>query len=376
MRMASVHKLADGKHQVRWRDAAGTQRKKTVKGNKVDANRYAASVVGAMSDGSYVDPQRARIKVGALASKWIERLSHVKPKTLQDYRSLLRNQVLPRWGSVSLDRITHADVAEWVAGMRAGDLSASRTRQAYHLLTGMLDDAVKDRRLPRNPAAGVTLPRLPTVERRYLNHDDVTSLAEACGSYRALVLTLAYCGLRWGEATALRVRHVDLTRRRLTVVEAVTDVGGVMMFGSPKTHQQRVVPVPRFLVDELRDQVADKGRDDLVFTSPRGKVLRLPNFRRQVWDRACACTGLTGVTPHTLRHTSASMAIASGASIKAVQAMLGHGSATLTLDRYGHLFGEELDGVADRLDAARQDHAPLVRRSISDATPSDHGAAS
>jgi len=66
------------------------------------------------------------------------------------------------------------------------------------------------------------------------------------------------------------------------------------------------------------------------------------------------------VTPHALRHTAASLAIAAGANVKVVRTMLRHKSATMTLDLYGHLFGDQLDQVADAMDAARssvQDHA-------------------
>jgi integrase len=99
--------------------------------------------------------------------------------------------------------------------------------------------------------------------------------------------------------------------------------------------------------------MAGKAADDLVFTSPAGVVLRVQNFRRRSFDRAACSVGLDGLVPHELRHTATSIAIASGASVKAVQKMLGHASAALTLDRYGHLFGDELDAVAERLDAAR-----------------------
>lgn len=111
------------------------------------------------------------------------------------------------------------------------------------------------------------------------------------------------------------------------------------------------MPIPRFLRADLVTATAGKGRGDLVFPSPTGSALRVQNFRRDVFDRAAQEAGVPGLTPHELRHTAASLAIAAGASIKGVQSMLGHASATLTLDRYGHLFEGELDAVADRLDA-------------------------
>ena len=164
---------------------------------------------------------------------------------------------------------------------------------------------------------------------------------------------LAYSGLRWGEAGALRARRVDVMRGRLEVVEAVTEVNGEAVFGTPKTHQERSVPLPPFVRDELMPHLAGVGADELVFTAPRGGVLRVGNFRRNCFDRAATSVGLEGLVVHELRHTAASLAIAAGASVLGVQRMLGHASATLTLDRYSHLFGDELGGVAQRLDAAR-----------------------
>jgi integrase len=235
---------------------------------------------------------------------------NLNPKTLAGYESLLRARILPRWGDVPLSKVSHAKVVAWVAQMRAGGLSASRTRQAYHLLSAMLDDAVSDGRLARNPAAKVDLPRLPTTERRYLTHGQVAELADGCGPYRTLVLTLAYLGLRWGEATASRVRRVDLLRGRVEIVEAVVDVNGAMNFGTPKSHESRFVSIPRFLRDDLALQVAGKAPDDLVFTSPGGLVLRVQNWRRRCFDQAAAEVGLDGLVPHELRHTAAGRRVA------------------------------------------------------------------
>ena len=128
-----------------------------------------------------------------------------------------------------------------------------------------------------------------------------------------------------------------------------------MLFGSPKSHARRWVPIPRFLREDLSRQLVGRGPDDLVFPSTAGTPLRVQSFRRWRFDRAAAAARLEGLVPHELRHTAASLAIASGASIKGVQSMLGHASDAMTLDRYGHLFGDELGVVADRMDAARAD---------------------
>ena len=322
---------------------------------KIDAQRWLDGQTVALVRDNYVHPQAGRVTVGEWAESWLAGRSHLKPKTLASYQSLLSTRVLPTWERVPLSKVGHSHVVAWVAGMRSEGLSASRTRQAYHVLTSMLEAAVRDGRVARNAAAGVDLPRLPTTDRRYLTHAQLDDLAERCGPHRLLVLVLGYTGLRWGEAAALRGRRMDLFRGRIEVAESVTDVNGRMIFGSPKSHARRWVPIPRFLRDDLAVQLADRGPDDLVFPSAAQTPLRVQSFRRRHFDRAAVAAGLDGLVPHELRHTAASLAIASGASIKGVQSMLGHASAAMTLDRYGHLFGDELDAVADRMDAARAD---------------------
>ena len=158
--------------------------------------------------------------------------------------------------------------------------------------------------------------------------------------------------LRWGELAALTARRIDLARRRIEVVDAITEVHGRVVVGTTKTHQRRSVPIPRFLADELADHLAGKAPGNLVFTAPEGGVLRNTNFRPRFFDPATEKVGLLGLTPHELRHTAASLALAAGANVKAVQLMLGHASAAMTLDTYAGLFAYDLDAVADRLDRA------------------------
>ena len=112
------------------------------------------------------------------------------------------------------------------------------------------------------------------------------------------------------------------------------------------------MPLPRSLVDALAEHVAGKGPEDLVFTTTRGDVMRNHNFRSRVFASAAAFIGMPGLTPHDLGHTAASLAVQAGANVKAVQRMLGHASAAMTLDVNAGLFNDDLDAVADRLDAA------------------------
>jgi integrase len=226
--------------------------------------------------------------------------------------SLWKTRIKPTWQRVPLDAVRNADVAAWVAKMSTAGLSASQVRQAFHLFSAMLDDAVKDRRLALNPAAGVKLPRMPKPEKKYLTHQQLADLADACGAYRTLVLVLGYCGIRFGEAAALRVGRVDVLRGRLEVAEAMTEVNGRAVFGLPKTHERRSVPVPVFLRNDLALACADKGPDDFLFPSATGRVLRVTKFRKAGFDSAVKAAGLSDFTPKHLRDAAASFAIASG----------------------------------------------------------------
>lgn len=351
--MASVEKRVRG-GRVRWyaryRDPDGRQRTRTF-ARRVEADRFLTGVESSKLVGSYVDPARARLTVGEWANRWLDGLAHVKPSTRERYAGILREHVLPRWGAVRLADVGHAEVQTWVTQLAATREPAT-VRKVHRVLSLILALAVKDGRLVRNVAAGISLPRVVNGDRRYLSHEQAHALADACGLYRLVVLFLAYTGVRFGELAALRVGRVDFLRRRAVIAESVTLVRGVQTWGTPKGHERREVPIPRFLVDELAGHVAGKGRDDLVFTGPRGGALRAQGFQRASLTAAARAIGVPGFHPHELRHTAASLAIASGADVKVVQQMLGHKSATMTIDLYGHLFGDRLDEVADRMDAA------------------------
>jgi integrase len=351
--MASIARRPDGTYRPRYRDAQGKEHARHFK-RKVDAQRWLDEVTAAVQTGTYVDPKRARTTVGELADVWLAGKINLKPTSRARYADVLKTHVLPRWGNVALIRVTHGDVQAWLSGLSDRGLAGASVRKAQGVLSGILGLAVRDRRLAVNPALGVALPPMQEKRRRYLTAEQLEALAEAAGPGRVAVLVLGYCGLRWSELAALRVRHFDLLRRRVLIEEAVTEIDGSrLVWGTPKSHGRRSVPLPRFLVDELARTVVTRPAEELAFPSPQGAVLRNRNARSSWFDAAARAIGEPGLTPHELRHTAASLAIKAGANVKAVQRMLGHASAAMTLDRYADLFDDDLDDVADRLDTLR-----------------------
>ena len=333
-----------------YRGPDGREHSKSFR-RKVDAERWLRDELQKQDRGLWVDPSAGAVGFGEYAEVWFRGLM-LKPKTVAGYRSLLDSRILPTLRNVELRRITPDLLRSWIADMAEDGLSASRMAQAKRVVSAVLSQAVTDGLIGRNPAAAVKVPRTVEREPRYLTAEQVTDLAETCERRMAgasvLVKVLAYSGLRWGEAVALRGDQVDVLPRRVHVRESATLVNGELVWGPPKSHRARTVVIPRFLAHELAPLVSG---DQLVFTSPNGRPLRSPNFLRRVWQPAVAEHGLGGLVPHDLRHTAASLAISAGASVKAVQQMLGHSSAQLTLDRYSHLYDDDLEALADSMQA-------------------------
>src|ERR1700687_4899508 len=240
--------------------------------------------------------------------------------------------------------------------MAAEKIGTPPIKNAFGLLRQVLGAAVEDQRIPRNPCEGVRLPKRKHADRGYLSHGQVAALAASVERQPEVVTFLAYTGLRWGEMAALWVEDFDMLRRRVNVSRSVTESGG-LVWSTPKTWERRSVPFPASIASELAALMVGRGRDDLVFTDMRGGVLRNSNWRARVFEpavRKCQKSdeSFPSITPHDLRHTAASLAVSAGANVKAVQRMLGHAKASMTLDVYADLFDDDLDGVADSLDAA------------------------
>jgi integrase len=299
------------------------------------------------------------VTLEAWSNEWLGFSVHLKPKTRVGYESLLRTRILPAFGTLSLESIDGLAIRRWVARMHAEGLSASRTQQSYRLLSQMLSSAIDCGLLDRNPSHGVKLPRSVRSEMTCLTAAEVERLTTAIASaYRPLIHILAYGGLRWGEATALRRNRCDLDAHRLIVAESLADVNGRVVFGETKTHRVRKTRLPDFLVEELRVHLETVGAEPvaLLFTAPRGGPLRIANFRRRVWWPALEVADLPHSTRiHDLRHTCASLLIRQGVHPKAIQSHLGHASIQITMDRYGHLLPDQFDDLASRLDMVHAD---------------------
>jgi hypothetical protein len=307
-----------GKRYRTWyRDAAGKQIAKQFE-RKWDAQHWLDSITAAVQTRTYVDPNLGKVTVALWAERWISaQAAHLKPTTLSRTKDILRTHVLPRWGSVPLIDVTHMDVQSWVATLSL-DRQPATVRKVFGVLSRLMSVALKDCRLARNPCAGVDLPRALPARRPYLNHAEVAALAAtaraapsggragegeraAFAQYELVVYVLAYCGLRWGELAALKVSSVDLLRRRLEVAESVVEVDGRLVWGVPKTHERRSVPMPEFVAAMLSNHIvgAAPSTEPPTRSATRASCRRISGTPPPAWQsrpgpmsRPCsACSG-------------------------------------------------------------------------------------
>lgn len=353
-----------GRWRLRWYGPDGKPKAQTF-AKLPQAEAEKRGLEDRLDKGTYRDPQKGKTLVRVVAEEWFEQLRKPAQRTKDDYREVLDLYVIPKWGDHRVGPIQWQDVSTWLSslcerpGKRAGTkLSASRVGKIHVVFGMVMKHAAKSGRIPSAAATlDHELPRLPEDDEHvYLTHGQLAALADAAGKYRALVLTLGYCGLRWGEATAIEAARLNLETRRIRVVQAWSRPRGGPTLGPVKNHEKRSVPLLASVAEELRPLVDARGPGDLVFVGPSGGRLPYTTFRQTVFDPAVKAAGLDGldITPHKLRHTAASLAIAAGADVKVVQLMLGHKSATMTLDVYGHLWPDRLDEVADALDRGRK----------------------
>lgn len=356
MATISKYQTASGAtlYRVRYRTPGRAQTDKRGFRTKREAEAWANQLEVDKRRGAYVAPAAGRVKLGEYAQKWLDSKHKLKPSTRARYQVVL-DTALARHADVALGNISRQVIREWVADL-SQDLAPASVHKTVGVLRQVLAMAVTDNRLVMNPVDGVELPSVTLVEQRFLTLKQLHQLAAAAGQCGPLVYLLGTCGLRFGEVAELRWRDLDLKNLRVRVSRSVTLVDGVFLVGSPKSGRARTVSLPAFVADLLEPGELDA----LVFPDSVGGYIRGSNVRRRWWSQAVAAAQLFPRTVtnaageqstvydfkiHELRHTAASLAIQAGANIKALQNMLGHESAGLTLDRYGHLYGSDVEAV-------------------------------
>jgi integrase len=344
--MASIDKRSNGKWRARWREYPGGPQRARHFPRKIDAERHLVQVQHQLMSGTYVTPEAGRISLGAFADIYLAR---------QPWRSATSElaeygigYALRGLGDRPLSSIRKGDVQSFVTGL---ELAPTTVRVVFQHLNALLDAAVEDRLIAANPAKGVKLPELsgpsvvpPTVEQ-------VQAIYEAAVEwFRPAVLLGAGLGLRQAEASGLTVDRIDWLGRTVRVDRQWITRHRRAEWGPPKTKaSMRVIPASAFLLADLGAHV---GRRHEGFVLHRDGEPVDYNAFAHYWRKATTAAGVKGLRYHALRHAFASMLIAGGCSVKAVQRALGHASAATTLNLYAHMWPGDDDRIRQAVERA------------------------
>lgn len=351
--------------RVTWREA-GIKRSETFE-RKADAVAFRGMVDAAGQryptgwiPGQGLDAGSSGVTVKEWSERSVAARTAITEGTRDRYRRLLEQHVYPVMGSWPMDAVTRERASLWLNTLiatrttpRRGqdpterNLSAKTIRNVHGLVSSIWKDAIANDVATSNPFAGLKLPD-PGPDREemaFLTREEFAVLYGLTPApYQLLVRTMVETGMRWGEVTALQVRH--LSGGTLIVNQAwKADGNGRTVIGSPKTLAgRRTVSLPAALTDDLAVSAGGKRGDEWLFTSPEGHALRNGTFHTRVWIPLMAqVEPLIGKRPriHDLRHTHVSWLIHDGHDVYRIASRVGHSNPSVTTQVYGHLIDRD-----------------------------------
>lgn len=381
----SVQRYTTPSGQVRYRARVKSHGREVARRTftrKRDAQAWEEDQKRRLRMGEWIDPRRGRVPLDQVAPDWLLSRQAVKRNTQVTERHSWEKHIKPRFGSAPVASITSSEVASWVGGLVSSGLAPSTAARHLAAMRALLAFAVDDGRITTNVAARVKQPTAGRTRREaeFLTVPEIDELAHACHrvedgrEYADVVRVLAFAGLRWGELAGLQVGDVVSVpgpglRLQRTVI--AHNKKGNLLLDTLKNHRARTVPLVEPLIPVIESWCEAKAPEEWLFGSPQGGPLSQANWKRTVqWSEAVAAIGKPKFRVHDLRHTCASIWLGAGADPKVVQRILGHASATMTMDLYGHLNDHNLWEAAKRVGGISGAFS-----SDSDATGDEEGSA-
>ncbi len=346
----SMRKLPSGRYQASYWHEGQRHIAPDTFASKADAQAWLSAKETDINRGQWVDPSAGKVSFGAYATEWADLQRHLRPRTVELYKYLLRDYLLPAFGSQSLSAITVSQVAAWhheLAGVRP-----KMAPKAYRLLAQVMKAAASDGYIAKSPVAVKGAAGERVVKRPIPTVAEVDALAEAVPDrFKAMVLLASWCALRFGELAALTREQVDLLHGEVVVIESVAELAsGERLVGPPKTEAgRRAVAIPPNVVPIVEAHLATIGPNPsaLLFPGPDGAYLRRGHFYHRVWTPALRATALR-FRFHDLRHAGLTWAAAQGATIAELMHRAGHASSRAAM-LYQHATRDRDHAIAEAM---------------------------
>ncbi|MDX2292087.1 MULTISPECIES: tyrosine-type recombinase/integrase [Streptomyces] len=371
-RFGTVRQLASGRWQARYRDPLSGETKSAPQtfATKTDADVWLTTIEAEIIRGTYQAPDAGKVEFGPYADDWLKHRK-LEDRSRERNEGVLRLHIKPTFGAGTLAAITTPRVRAWRTALLESGVGEPTVVKAYQLLRAILNTAVDDELIRRNPCRIKGADHYHVPERPILTVAEVYAVADAIQPrYRVLVLLAAFTTLRFGELASLRRRDLDLSRCVVMVRRAQSELqNGKLADKAPKSAAGvRPVAFPAELVPELThhlERFAAAGQDGHLFQGPRGGLLRRSNFRDD-WTTARAQAGVSGdVHFHDLRHTGNTLASSAGASTRELMTRMGHSTTRAALV-YQHMTSDRDQHIAGKL-------GEMIRRARGEADPPPSG---
>lgn len=371
-RFGTVRQLASGRWQARYRDPLSGETKAAPQtfATKTDADVWLTTIEAEIIRGTYQAPDAGKIAFGPYADDWLKHRK-LEDRSRERNEGVLRLHIKPTFGAGALAAITTPRVRAWRTALLEAGVGEPTVVKAYQLLRAILNTAVDDELIRRNPCRIKGADHYHVPERPILTVAEVYAVADAIQPrYRVLVLLAAFTTLRFGELASLRRRDIDLSRCVVMVRRAQSELqNGKLADKAPKSAAGvRPVAFPAELVSELThhlEHFAAAGQDGHLFQGPRGGLLRRSNFRDD-WTTARAEAGVSrDVHFHDLRHTGNTLASSAGASTRELMTRMGHSTTRAALI-YQHMTSDRDQHIAGKL-------GEMIRRARGEGDPPPSG---
>jgi integrase len=345
---------------VRYRTTGGRssrQREQSFGDDLREAEDFALKVEHDKRARTFADPKAGRVLFRDAAETWLDQ--HLgADSSIATYRSALRAHIDPAIGGKPIGAIRREDIKALIAAMHRKGLSASRIGCAHLVISAVLAEAVRDKKLAESPCTGIQLPGVVTAADFILPaHTQIEAVSAGLPpDWAATVWLMHGCGLRIGEALAVNLRCRINRGRTLRVKEQVNPAAQLKPLKFRWEGEFRDIPMPHYVSEAIDKHVTRHGvtPDGYLFQGRKHKLVVRRSYQ-QDFQRAADRAGLPPeFIPHSLRHLYASTALAEGIPITEVSRWLGHKSIEVTHQIYGHLVPSSFDRALSALDGAYQ----------------------
>jgi integrase len=356
-RFGAVRQYRSGRWTASYIDPTGQRRRaEETFETKTDAEIWLSQVEADITRKNWRDPDAGAVNFEEYATKWVAERT-VAPLTEELYIRLLRLHILPTLGAYDLDEITPPRVREWRTERLDTTSAATTVAKSYRLLKAILETAVDDELIRRNPCRIKGAGKEISAAGQVATVEQVDALADAIGiRWRLMVYLAAYGPMRPEEQAELRRKDVDVDHLTITVRKAAPELAtGRRAEGPTKSEAgKRIVVLPEFLGTDLQrhlDWYAEKGPEGLLFVGEKGKPFRRSTFGRK-WRKAREVVGLPdSFRFYDLRHTGHTLSTRSGATLKDTMVRAGQSTekAALIYQHSDHDRQREVAGGLDRM---------------------------